>query len=85
MRFMPLARGAWRLTGVASDPKARAVGSAWMGCTTQVGLGVWLKDANVFKCWESMWDVIWHGELGSSLAMLNAGALDRLGWWCVWW
>ncbi len=44
----------------------------------QVGLDVWLQDQNVFKCWESMWDVIWHGELGSSLAMLNAGA--QLGW-----
>jgi hypothetical protein len=34
---------------------------------------VWQADGNVFGCWESMWDVIWHGELGSSLAMLNAG------------
>lgn len=40
----------------------------------QVGLDVWLRDGNVFKCWRSMWDVIWHGELGSSLALLNAGA-----------
>ena len=27
----------------------------------------------MLACWDSMWDVIWHGELGSSLAMLNAG------------
>lgn len=39
----------------------------------QVGLDVWLRDGNVFTCWSSMWDVIWHGELGSSLALLNAG------------
>lgn len=26
-----------------------------------------------------MWDVIWHGELGSSLAILNAGhTIDSL-------
>jgi len=43
-------------------------------CAVQVGFKVWQADENVFKCWESMWDVIWHGELGSSLAMLNAGA-----------
>lgn len=41
--------------------------------TDQVGLKVWEMDENVFKCWSSMWDVIWHGELGSSLAMLKAG------------
>lgn len=41
----------------------------------QVGLDVWLRDGNVFKCWNSMWDVIWHGELGSSLALLNAGVV----------
>lgn len=44
---------------------------------------MWLRDGNVFSCWHSMWDVIWHGELGSSLALLNAGALgggrDRRG------
>lgn len=39
----------------------------------QVGLDVWVRDGNVFTCWTSMWDVIWHGELGSSLALLNAG------------
>ena len=39
----------------------------------QVGFKVWEEDQNVFKCWDIMWDVIWHGELGSSLAILNAG------------
>jgi hypothetical protein len=43
----------------------------------QVGLDVWLRDGKVFTCWSSMWDVIWHGELGSSLALLNAGG-------CAW-
>lgn len=58
----------------------------------QVGLDVWLRDGNVFKCWRSMWDVIWHGELGSSLALLNAGegtgtavgcvpSLPLAAWW----
>lgn len=46
---------------------------SYVVATDQVGLQVWLQDENVFKCWDSMWDVIWHGELGSSLAMLNAG------------
>lgn len=45
----------------------------------QVGLRIWLQDAKVFQCWHSMWDVIWHGELGSSLAILKAGYnLDSL-------
>lgn len=44
-----------------------------------MGLDIWLSDGNVLKCWRSMWDVIWHGELGSSLAILNAGyGLDSL-------
>ena len=32
--------------------------------TDRRGLDVWLADGNVFACWDSMWDVIWHGELG---------------------
>lgn len=47
--------------------------------TDQVGLDIWRRDGNVLKCWHSMWDVIWHGELGSSLAVLNAGyGIDSL-------
>ena len=51
---------------------------------SQVGLDVWLRDGKVFTCWTSMWDVIWHGELGSSLALLNAGAVCIWGWWWSW-
>lgn len=32
--------------------------------TDRVGLDIWLANRNVFACWDSMWDVIWHGELG---------------------
>jgi hypothetical protein len=53
--------------------------------TPQVGLDVWLRDGNVFHCWSSMWDVIWHGELGSSLALLKAGEWGPVaGWWAGW-
>lgn len=57
-------KGEWR-----ANPHVQS----YVLATDQVGFKVWQKDENVFKCWESMWDVIWHGELGSSLAMLNAG------------
>lgn len=38
----------------------------------QVGLKVLLNDANVFKCFSSLDEAIWHAEAGSSLAILNA-------------
>ena len=51
------------------------------GCRrcVQVGFKVWEQDQNVFACWDSIWDVIWHGELGSSLAILNAGEVGEAG------
>lgn len=34
---------------------------------------------NVFSCYEDMWDTIYFSELGSSLAVLNAGyTIDSL-------
>mmetsp|Transcript_12697 Transcript_12697/g.38289 ORF Transcript_12697/g.38289 Transcript_12697/m.38289 type:complete len:419 (-) Transcript_12697:2891-4147(-) len=41
--------------------------------TDQVGLQLWKADGKVFTCYTSMWDVIFYGELGSSLAILKAG------------
>ncbi|KAL4428545.1 hypothetical protein ABPG75_002634 [Micractinium tetrahymenae] len=58
------AKGEWR-----TNPHVQS----YVLATDKVGLDVWLRDGNVFTCWSSMWDVIWHGELGSSLALLNAG------------
>lgn len=48
-------------------------------CWPQAGFKVWQEDQNVFGCWDSMWDVIWHGELGSSLSILNAGMCACVG------
>ncbi|KAI7836092.1 hypothetical protein COHA_010020 [Chlorella ohadii] len=81
------AAGEWRI-----NPHVQS----YVLATDKVGLDVWLRDGNVFKCWRSMWDVIWHGELGSSLALLNAGFnldsfmmryqgvdwLDQANWHC---
>lgn len=37
------------------------------------------SDGNVFNCYESMWDTIYHSEVGSSHAVLKAGyTLDSL-------
>lgn len=58
------AKGEWR-----TNPHVQS----YVLATDKVGLDVWLRDGNVFHCWSSMWDVIWHGELGSSLALLKAG------------
>lgn len=57
-------QGEWR-----SNPHVQS----YVLATDRAGLDIWLADKNVFACWDSMWDVIWHGELGSSLAILNAG------------
>lgn len=43
------------------------------GWGAQVGLQLWKADGKVFTCYTSMWDVIFYGELGSSLAILKAG------------
>lgn len=31
------------------------------------------KEGHIFTCYTSMWDTIFYSELGSSLAILNAG------------
>jgi hypothetical protein len=56
--------GEWR-----SNPHVQS----YVLATDKRGIAIWMADKNVFECWTSMWDVIWHGELGSSLAVLNAG------------
>lgn len=43
-----------------------------MSCL-QVGLQVLLKDRHVFACHKDRWDTIYYSELGSSLAILQAG------------
>ena len=45
----------------------------------QVGLKILLDDENVFACYNSIHDTVFHAELGSSLAILNAGyTIDTL-------
>lgn len=39
----------------------------------QVGLEVLLRDGNVFSCHDSVWQTVYHAELGASLAILDAG------------
>lgn len=39
----------------------------------QVGLEVLMQDRHVFACQRDRWDTIFYSELGSSLAILNAG------------
>jgi translation initiation factor eIF-2B subunit epsilon len=39
----------------------------------QAGLQVLIQDKRVFACHRDRWDTIYHSELGSSLAILNAG------------
>ncbi|MEW5303409.1 MAG: hypothetical protein WDW36_006105 [Sanguina aurantia] len=41
--------------------------------TDQVGLEVLLGDGNVFSCHDSVWQTVYHAELGASLAILDAG------------
>ena len=79
--------GSWGSSQVClralSPPSPHPLTAALVHTTTlqhpQAGLDVWLRDGNVFACWHSMWDVIWHGELGSSLVLLNAGTLPLAG------
>ena len=45
----------------------------------QVGLGILQRDGNVFKCFGSVLDAVWHAELGSSAAIFDAGyTIDSL-------
>lgn len=41
--------------------------------TDQVGLSILKHDGEVLKCHNGIHDAIWHAELGSSAAVLNAG------------
>ena len=45
----------------------------------QIGLAILQRDGKVLACHRSIHDAIWHAELGSSVAILNAGyGLDSL-------
>ena len=45
----------------------------------QVGLKTLLDDEKVFACYNSIHDTVFHAELGSSLAIFNAGyTIDTL-------
>lgn len=48
-------------------------------CPVQVGLKILQDNEKVFACYESMWDTIYHSEVGASKAVLDAGfTLDSL-------
>lgn len=36
-------------------------------------LAIFQQDGQVMKCQDDRWDAVYYGELGSSLAVLNAG------------
>lgn len=45
----------------------------------QAGLKVLQEDGRVFECYESFHDTVWNSELGSSMAIFNAGyTIDSL-------
>jgi hypothetical protein len=46
---------------------------SYLVATDQVGLSILLKDEKVFQCYNNMFDTIYHSELGSSSAVLDAG------------
>ncbi len=58
----------------------------WMACALiklgvafQEGLKVLQEDGLVFKCYETLHDTVWNSELGSSVAIFNAGyTIDSL-------
>lgn len=58
---------------VTGDWRANPHVQSYVVATDRAGFAIWEEDEKVFGCYDSMWDVIWHGELGSSLAMLNKG------------
>lgn len=48
-------------------------------CVVQTGLGILQQEGNVFKCFHSVLDAVWHAELGSSAAIFDAGyTIDSL-------
>ena len=46
---------------------------SYVVATDRIGMQILLDDQNVFKCYSNMWDTIYHSELGSSAAILDAG------------
>lgn len=45
----------------------------------QEGLKVLRDNGKIFKCYDDIWDTIWHAEVGSSGAILDAGyTIDSL-------
>lgn len=46
---------------------------SYVVATDQTGLGLLQGDHNVLKCYTDIHDAIWHAEVGSSAAILNAG------------
>ena len=52
---------------------------SYLSTTLQEGLRVLQDDGSVFQCYESIQDTIWNSELGSSVAIFNAGfTIDSL-------
>ena len=44
-----------------------------------MGLGILLRDTKVFRCHDNIADAVYHAELGSSAAILDAGyTIDSL-------
>eukprot|EP01024_Parvocaulis_polyphysoides_P043143 TRINITY_DN39389_c0_g1_i1.p2 TRINITY_DN39389_c0_g1~~TRINITY_DN39389_c0_g1_i1.p2 ORF type:complete len:287 (+),score=18.45 TRINITY_DN39389_c0_g1_i1:393-1253(+) len=46
---------------------------SYVMATDKIGLQVLIDDGKVFQSYTSFWDTIYYSELGSSLAILNAG------------
>lgn len=46
---------------------------SYVVATDRIGMQILLDDQNVFKCYNNMWDTIYHSELGSSAAIIEAG------------
>eukprot|EP00884_Botryococcus_braunii_P001513 jgi/Botrbrau1/11362/Bobra.0038s0111.2 len=46
---------------------------SYIAATDQEGLKVLRDQGNVFQCYDDIWDTIWHSEVGSSGAILEAG------------
>ncbi len=54
-------------------PSMRWEGIVCLPLGRSVGLSLMRSDDKVFACHRDRWDAIWHGEVGSSAAILDAG------------
>ncbi|KAK9918451.1 hypothetical protein WJX75_004177 [Coccomyxa subellipsoidea] len=67
------------LSDTANEMRHNPHVQSYVVATDKVGLQILRDDGTIFKCYESLQDVVWYSEVGASRAILEAGyTIDAL-------